>query len=503
MTIKLYSGFKKRINSTKIPTSTPLTLTGTLKEPCSIENPVIPFEFNSSPAAYTYAYIQEFSRYYFIDGWTWNNGLWEASFREDYLASWKASIGDTYAYIDRCSYEYDGNIIDTTYITGTNIINNSIAMTNSFYEYSITSGCFVLGIIDSNNETDSQMGGAVTYYVLTPAQCRSLMHYLLDDSFLDDNGFPSIQSITQDISQEMAKAFIKPIDYIVSCMWFPFPVSAFTNANNTQIKVGYWIINTSIATGKLLQAAVFRASTYGTLTTHPQAASRGTYLNFAPYTRLSIEVPPFGNIPIDLSYRTLGNVIYCGIFIDPVTGVAILHVHFCETVPSTESAINTVLASPIVYETSAQVGVPIQLAQVNSDFVNFASEAVQAVSSIDLLGGSIGLMTGGPVGAIKGAMNKDVISHAANAITSLSPQVRGCGVNGSRLLTKIKPIMSVQYLSIVDEDNAEIGRPLRAIRKISNIPGYIKCFEVTIDYACMASEKEAIYDFLMSGFFYE
>lgn len=502
MQIKFFSGFKKRINSTKRPTTATATLTGTLKEECGIENPIIQIS-NLNPnvlPGYVYAFIPDFNRYYFVAGWTYSPPYWECSLNEDYLASWKTDIGNTSAYIDRCASAYNGNIIDTQYLTGTNFINQSIIMQNMYYEYSITDGCFILGIVDSNNQTDSQVGGAVTYYVLTPAECKALMHYLLDDTFLEQNGFPSLQTLTQDMTQEMAKAFIKPIDFIVSCMWYPFPTNAFTNAQSTQIKVGYWLINTSIATGKLLQAAVFIFGAYGTLTNHPQAETRGNYLNFAPYTRISVEIPPFGNIPIDTSYRTLGNIVYGLTYLDPITGNAILHVHMRDSLPQDSAAVR---GSPIVYETSAQLGVPIQLSQVTPDYVNAASEAVQAVSSIDLLGGSIGLMTGGPAGAIKGAINSNVISHAANAITSLAPQVRGCGVNGSRLLTKIRPTITIQYLPLVDEDNAEMGRPLREIRTINTLSGFIKCFEVTVDYACMDSEKIAIHDYLMGGFFYE
>lgn len=505
MQIKFYTGFAKRVNSTKRPTTATVTLSGTLKEECSIETPVIMIE-NLNPQVlpgYTYAYIPDFARYYFVAGWTYSPPFWECSLNEDYLASYKTNIGNTTAYIERCSAAFNGDIIDTRYLTTLAVQNTSIIMNNSYYEAPITSGCFILGIIDSDNTTESQTGGSVTYYVLTPAQCRTLMHYLLSDTFLSDNGFPPVQTITQDISQEMAKAFIHPIDYIVSCTWYPFSVSAFTNASDVQISVGYWLINTTIATGKILQAAVLRATCYGLLTDHPQAATRGNYLNFSPYTRINIEVPPFGNIPLDTSYRTQGNYIYCGIQIDAITGLAVLHVHFINELPDTSEKVDNVLSGPIAYETSAQFGVPVQMNQVNGDYINAASEAVQAVASVDMLGGAIGLMTGGPLGAIKGAINKDVVSHAANAATSLAPQVRGCGVNGSRLLTKIKPRITLQHIPIVAEDNEEMGKPLYEKRQISTLPGFVKCLEVTVDYPAFDSEKEAILSYLTSGFYWE
>ncbi len=505
MQVNLYSGFSKRINSTKLPNTTATVKNGTLRNPCSVTSPEIEFKTmgQTCPANFCYAYIPSFQRYYFITDWVAEGALWVCRMNEDCLASWKTAIGNTSAYIDRCASDYNGDIIDTTYITGTNFINHHVNMSNEYYEYNLSNGCFILGIIDSNSATDSQVGGAVCYYVLTPAQCRSLMAYLLSDNFLSANGFPTVQTVAQDMSQEMAKAFIRPIEFITSCTWYPFPVSAFTNASNIGIKVGYWEISTTIATGKLLQASVLRTITYGELPEHPQAQTRGNYLNYAPYTRIMLEVPPFGNIPIDTSFRSLGKYIYCGVFIDPITGIAIMQAHCSSVIPTTEQGIQSILDSPIVYETSGQFGVPIQLAQVNGDYVNFASETVQAVSSIDLLGGSIGLMMGGPLGAIKGAINKDVVSHAANAITSLAPQVRGTGTNGSRLLTKIRPMISIQWMPLVDEDNTELGRPLREIRTINTLSGYIKCFEVTVDFPCYDMEKETIHEMLKGGFFYE
>ena len=48
-----------------------------------------------------------------------------------------------------------------------------------------------------------------------------------------------------------------------------------------------------------------------------------------------------------------------------------------------------------------------------------------------------------------------------------------------------------------------MGRPLRKIRTIKNLAGFIKCFEVIIDYACFDTEKQEILNHLLSGFFYE
>lgn len=501
MTIKFYTGFSKRINSTKRPTgNAQLTLEGDLRDATSVEKPVIKIKNMgaTSPTPYIYAYIEKFSRYYFVSDWVYETGFWYCHLTEDYLASWKTYIGSTNAYIDRASSQYDGNIIDTRYTTKTDYVQQSVIMNSDYYEYNIHGGTFILGVIDSNNETDSQAGGAVTYYVLTPAQCKALVHYLLSDDFLNYAGFPQVTTIAQDLSHETAKAFIKPMDFIVSCMWYPMPVSAFTNASDIQITVGYWQIATSIATGKLLQAICTTGFVYATLPSHPQAETRGNYLNFAPYSRMSVEIPPFGLIPIDLSYRTQGNVLIGIYYIDTMTGMATMTLHLKEAMQG---------ALPydgvIVGEASAMMGVPVNLSQVNGNYLGAISEGVQAIASVDLLGGAIGMMTGGVGGALKGAINSDVISHAANAINALAPQVRTSGVDGSRLYTKIRPRINAQFTKLVDEDLEEIGRPLLQKKVINTLSGYVKCFEVTVDYPCFDNEKDIILQYLTHGFFWE
>lgn len=477
MQIKFYSGFKKRINSTKRPTTATATLNGSLKEECSVETPVIRIE-NLSPnvlPAYVYAYIPDFDRYYFVADWTYSPPYWECSLNEDYLASWKTDIGNTNAYIDRSASAFDGNIIDTLYPTKVNsdIWHDTLSL--PFYNPA-TSGCFLLGVIDSNNDTESQLGGAVTYYIMTPSQMKALMHYIQSDNFLTDIGFPSIQSLTQDISQEMAKAFVKPIDYIVTCMWYPFPYTSFQTQGLKDITVGYWAINSSIAQGYLLHHGAITVTQHVTLRNHPDIV-RGNYVNFAPYTRIDLNIQPFGNIPIDTSFRANGNYLHIEIDMDSINGKAELIVTI-NNQPST-------VGNEIVANANGMLGVPIQLSQVQGDYLTAFSETAQGVTDL------VGLVTGSSV------------THIANAITALAPQVRSTGMDGSKLYTIIPPVIRYQFMPLTDEDNEELGKPLREKRVINTLSGYIKCFEVTVDYPCFDSEKKEILDYLMKGFFYE
>lgn len=476
MQVAFYSNFSKRINSTKRPGTSTITLQGKLKENCSIKNPVIQFQLSSaSMPLYVYAYIQDFARYYFVNDWAWVGGLWECSLSEDVLASWKTYIGNTNAYIDRCASEFDGNIIDTLYPTKINsdIFVDTINL--PFYQYT-SAGCFVIGIIDNNNDTEGQLGGAVTYYVMTPAQMKTFMAYLLSDQFLSDVGFPSVASITTQVDQSLARAIVHPTDYIVSCVWYPFPYTDLQTDGLKQIRVGYWLISTSIASGYLLHHGAIVVTKHITLRNHPDNI-RGNYVNFAPYTRIDLNIQPFGNIPIDTSFRALGNYMHIEINIDTINGKAIMIV--------TINNQPTTVGNEIIATANAEMGVPIQIAQVQGDYLTAGSEIAQGITDFT------GLFTGGTVG------------HVANAISALAPQVKSVGVDGSKLYTVIPPVIRYQFMPLMDEDNDELGKPLRQKRVINTLQGYIQCFEVTVDYPCFDSEKEDIHNYLMNGFFWE
>ena len=99
---------------------------------------------------------------------------------------------------------------------------------------------------------------------------------------------------------------------------------------------------------------------------------------------------------------------------------------------------------------------------------------------------------------------KETIQHAKNAVDSLLPQVKTGGETGSRLFTKIPPVLNVQQILLSPEDIEEVGRPLfdkRVINTLTN--GYVKCIEASVDYPCYDSEKEIIHTYLMNGFYWE
>ena len=96
MNIKLYS-LSKRNKSTIVVSSSGTDVNVDIKDNCSVENPILLFDFE--PTSYNYVYIPVWDRYYFISNWQYIVGLWEVSLTEDYLASYKDEILDTTAII--------------------------------------------------------------------------------------------------------------------------------------------------------------------------------------------------------------------------------------------------------------------------------------------------------------------------------------------------------------------------------------------------------------------
>lgn len=464
--------FSKKENSTKQPTTgSGIAYTNVLlKDETSILNPVLKVAVSSMPVpsvapvnTMTYCYIPKFGRYYFITDWVYNQGIWECSLAVDVLASFKTPIGATSAYIERSASAYDGNIIDKLYPANTNYSITRVALSAAYLGVPPSGGCYVVGVINSVANT----AGAITYYAMSQTQLANLLAYMFGNDIWTSSG------ITE-ISQGLFKSMFNPMQYIVSCMWLPIGTSSLGNTTGT-VYIGYY--NTNI-TATLVTYLFEKGHVTGTITSHPQAASRGSYLNYAPYTDITLYIPPFGSIPIDTAFLKKGNHLYCPYWVDHITGEATIQISL--------SAYDPAIDSNVCAERSAKMGVPIQIAQVMADY----SHTVQTMQS--------GL-SGGIAGIIAGALGATVQS----ALDAKFPQVSTSGSNGSFASNQTEAHAILRHTQIVDGDNTDFGRPLMAVRTINTLSGYVKCGEAHPAIPCLQEELSMITNYLTSGFFYE
>lgn len=500
MNIDFYAGFNKRINSTKRPDNSVLkrTITGYLREPCSIINPVIKIErleHDWSPHIYTYAYIFKYDKYYFVRDWRWIDGLWECDMEVDVLSTYRTDIGASNEYILRTdstsnASNFNGAISDKMYPATTDFSVEKTALGNPF-QIELSNGTYVIGVISGEV---SHSVGAISYFALTPAQFGALKQTLLTNlnlsimGLFDDN---TGEWLVTEMSMEIFRTMYNPFQYIASCMWFPLSQSDFTGVNRNYIRIGWW--NYENLSGKILTQQVLRLSEGPEMfPSHPQANTRGKYLDYAPYTKRTL-YGKFGSMPIDTSLIETGDYLVGTYDVDIITGKCIYRAF---KTPNQSGEERTLLG-----KTEFLLGVPVQLAQVGVDYLGTAVNAIDAVKSAGI-GALIGGATGGTVGAVAGGLITG--AHGIyDTIESAMPQMVTSGTNGSFAGTFVSTELISTYYVITEENIEHKGRPLCEHRVINTLSGFVQCSEGDVNFSCFSSEKTKIGQFLTEGFFWE
>ena len=475
--------FAKKTNSTKQPTAVGTVYTCEVMDGSGILNPTIKLQAGiTDPFKYNYAKINVWLRYYFVSNWRYDRGLWWADLKLDVLSSWKDYIGYHTGYVLRSSSVSDGNIKDTFYPAKTTPTRHTKVI-NLAWDEELSDGTYVVGIVNGDNRAV----GSVGYYVMTPSEFRAFCNAV----YANTNDWMDTASIT-DISTELLKTLFNPFEYIVSCMWFPITVPVIPYSPTSPIPLGFWTVPASCQ--GLLYSEAITAQVYSvTPDQHPQAATRGAYLNSSPYTTLNLTFQPFGDISLDASL-VCGNQIDLTVYTDYVTGIACLYVQV-----ATGGNDGTFLGSQ-----STQLGVPIQISGRQPNIASMISGGVAAVA--DALPQKSGLwqdvkqvatnLLGAP--DISGTVSK-IASQAENGFKRLGSR----GSNGSRAQILSEAFLSHDFMILADEDNAEFGRPLYAVRQINTLSGFVQMGEGHIEIPGLDEESSMLSGFLTSGFFYE
>lgn len=459
--------FAKRTNSTKRP-SGGQEFGIDLKAPCNIINPEIKIATQSDPTGYNYCYLPTFSRYYWVKNWTYSEGLWTASLIVDTLASYREQIGNSTEYVARSSATYDGTISDGLYPATAKVQSVTTAFQGGFAE-TISGGFFVIGFIAKAANSI----GAVTYVVMTPGNAKKLSAKLLTDvSYLSiDNA---------EISDSLTKILFNPYQYIVSCNYFPFSIAEITAHLPlvSSVDVGWWSVDIPCWILGEDNNNLTKFVSVG-IPKHPQAASRGGYCNASPYTDYTIFLQPFGVIPLEASKLWGATTLSIQYTVDLFTGDSILRM-FTDT-------------NQLVHETTAKLGVPIQLSNITFD----------VPSGGGLLQTGIAAAFGGLQAALTGGSFSDVGTGILNAAQATNADVASKGATGSTIAFDSIPYMVARFKILVDDNNEDHGRPLCKRVQLSTIPGFIMVDDPDIALNATAAEIDSVKSYLKNGFFYE
>ena len=489
MNITFYQ-FVKRENSTAQPGAgvTSKTYDCKLKEDTSIIEPSILIVKEAAQSytdllAYNYAYIADFGRYYFVRNViSVSNVMVEFILEVDSLASFKSEVGSANEYVLRSASSYDGDIVDNLYPCKAECTldecDNSAGgggpgqpETGTFNTSNIT---YIVGIL--NNSTGDKFG-AVKYYALTDTQLTALMQYLLGNDILTDTQ-TLINNLSTELQNGIARSLMNPTDFIVES--YAIPYKPLTGALET-IKIGWW---TTDLTGYPVDsdtANYWKTVNSGSLsfTDHPQKASRGAYLNTAPYTRYWLYAGVFGTVPIDTMKALADDHVSYQIEGDPFGNVK------CKLS----------IGSTIVEVLSANVKCNFPIGQVSVDALGGASSMVSAVMQVSSANyDSSESVAGGYVSGANGI---------ANSVKAMLPQSRVSGSTGTFVDCFKAMRLYIETHEVVDDDLAQRGRPLCQKVQISSLSGYILVSDPDIAISGTAEENTRIKSYMASGFFYE
>lgn len=464
--------FAKRKNSTAQPGAlTPsLVFAGKLMDNSGVLTPSFLVNFstilNENAYDYNYAYVTEWDRYYFVRDWSYELGQWKCNLIADVLATWKTQIGAINTYIRYSSYDTSKRFPDDRFPMATlNNIENVMNAGN--FTGNIDNGCFVLGIVGSGG---SGSNGAVNYYVCSKTVLKIIIRKLFENT-----NWLNISEISADLQ----KALFNPIQYVVSCMYFPFAMSNINSKTAvTSINFGWWTMTgVSLQELYILDAAPHVELGFTmSIPKHPDATSRGQFMNLNPYTNYYLMYLPYGTFALDttilVNYRTL----ICAQTIDLITGRGTMFL----------SCYNETTEANDQFDVrEAQIAVPIQLAQMSRDVLNAIGSAVNIGASYNL--GSVQGMVGGTIDMIK----------------SMLPKLELVGSAGGFNTYNLNVILQAQFCTAGPENSTIFGNPTFQNGTISSYPGYIEAEPGNNSIPCFEEELSEINNYFVSGFYYE
>ena len=565
----------KRINSTKLPVSSvdDIVLQVELKDVTSLYTPSLIISAErfmenghiKNPMRYNYCYIPDFERYYFVRSWNWILGRWECALEIDVMASFKTEIGNSTCMVLRSASQYDPDIIDTKYPT---LIDYSGALqekgvptTQNIWNVDIENatidqGFFLISVVND----DVNAVGGMSHYALSASTMAELMNKLYSA--------PTWMNITDaNISQDLQKMLMNPVQYINTCMWIPTGYTGGTGVHT--IPIGWWSITLTGTAYRLDVNNCIKTINFGVnRQLHPQYdANKRRWLLLSPYTEMALYIPPFGFIPIDTTKCYRSTFIDVTIRLDVITGKGTLLVG--HKWPGGYDPVD--IDGGLIYTDVAQIGVPISVAQMSVDWnaITSASTWAGAAGVTLAMGGlqeSIKNLKNGLVDGAKnffgegGTFNRwaaelgervfggDVGSAISgglyNALTTTLPQGHkkygsspgGAAGSESSLLSSLKeiagdigstalaaagtckssgstggfaalqePIFLQYYFQLITGiDDEHLGLPLCRSVKINTLSGFVLCGNTDSFTAnCTPAERQAVCAIMEAGFYYE
>lgn len=470
----IYAGnVSKRKNSTLQP-SLSTSFDVLLKTPTSLHTPT----FTINAGSFDYNYLKWGDRYYFVtDVVSRNNNLWEVSAVVDVLATYKADILNTTAYV-----LYDS-------VANTELPDNRLPMKTTKTVTAATTtcpfvpdgGCYILSITGSNNSTG--------VYKCTEAELAALID---DVSFIYNNLWAPDPSNPKPVAPSTTNLWdwfeylTTTCAWIFEALWSPISQAFGSGHIPENIRECRFIpFNVArAATPNLIYLGTFQTQqSLGKLLRETETASAGVtipwqandYRRRSPFTEIYLYLPYIGMVK--LSSENL--VDQTSIKVDYT--LALRDGSLLCTVSS---------GSQVLGQYSGNVGASVPVGISNINLPKAAQSVISGVANVAAKNyGGVGMS----------ALNfGDAITPNFTCIGGLD------GVAATGADQNI--ICYVVYHDTIAAPNsalATIGAPSMCPKSLGSLTGYCQCLDAHVAAAAEAQELDEIDAFLNGGFYIE
>ena len=498
-----------------------LTLSGTLRNACSIIKPSIIIDVKAKvkkvwdddsnnviddSSIYTvydymdkflgcnYVHIPDFNRYYFVDNITsLNQNLWQIDLTVDTLMSFKDKIYNVEALVTRNQYEYDELIADNRYPVKTNCIVEEIKLEASGTSY-----------INFSPEKDLNFNVLVTTFssnipIGVPSGTPSISSTVLNKVALSN--VPSIYQynsyvMNKEELQKLQKYIIDNSSYgsgIVSALLLPFNIPVGSVFVQDDISILDKTINTiwgisAVPHDKLRYIPIIKFKLEG---------KYNNFLDYAPYSQYELYIPYKGWITLD-PINCLNKQLLVSYALSTEDGSAMVF-------------ITDETSGKLIYGDTCQLGIGIPFNTTNKQ--ELSDQRLTATTNMVLgtigAGVSIGLgvATGNPLAIAGGAMSlaKNISGFATTMATQ--HETAKCSIVSGEIGqyapqdVRLRITYPVKTLENDDLYLATQGKPLMVNKLLKDVHGYTEAINYHLENidTATSSEIDSIDTLLQTG----
>lgn len=473
MLVRVYKNFVKKHNSTKLPNTAYVDVAVLLKDSCSMLAPEIEIQ-GTIDFQWNYAYIPDFSRYYYINDITYYRGVYTLSLVYDPLASWKNEIRNTTAKVLYCS----------TY--GYNDLNDSRNAARGEFDRQITeavfdgalsgqqispSGTFLLTAL---SKTSVYSTGVMTTYFMTYQEMQKLAEGLVNPAAFE----------------QLKQYFTNPMDAIVECAYIPLDLSSYIDlSSSVTVQIGDYTVNGCTARVPLATdlAVKSHSATIEIDWYHKIKNGYSDYRNMSPYTTLELFVPFCGSKQISTEMIYNLEALFVDYSVDVMSG----------NVQAIVWNKGTVIQE---FSGNCKIICPIGQTQSRIDQVSGIATGIASTA--------IGIGTGNAVMTVSGLIT------AINSVTKPAVHNMMGGMSGSSLGAVLgNDVMRWQRFKLsrttsISSDEPErireyLGLPFNRTHVLLDFTGYVQTSGASVIMGGTDREKQDVNSLLDSGIYIE